>query len=63
MSEDNQDVIDTGAYYMALLITIITEVADGRSRNEDDDAVMALGMDWIEDFTNVKQMIDAANDD
>ena len=59
----DQDIIDNGALYIALLVTIITEVADGRPRNEQDDAVMELGLEWIEDFTNVKQMIDAANDD
>ena len=63
MTEDKQDIIDNGALYIALLVTIITEVADGRPRNEQDDAVMELGLEWIEEFTDVKQMIDAANDD
>ena len=53
MIELEQDEINEGAHLISLLIKSLIEVNDGRRLNEQDDDLMAAGVTWVEEFSNI----------
>jgi len=56
MTEEDQSVVDEGALLICLLVTMITELSD-RSRDEQDDEVIESAMNWVEECTDVVQIL------
>jgi len=56
MNEEDQSVVDEGALLICLLVTMITELSD-RSRDEQDDEVIESAMNWVEECTDVVQIL------
>jgi len=56
MNESDQSVVDEGALLICLLVTMISELSD-RSRDEQDDEVIESAMNWVEECTDVVQML------
>jgi len=56
MNESDQSVVDEGALLICLLVTMITELGD-RSRDEQDDEVIDAAMNWVEECTDVVQIL------
>ena len=56
MNESDQSVVDEGALLICLLVTMITELSD-RSRDEQDDEVIESAMNWVEECTDVVQIL------
>jgi len=53
----DQEEINEGALIISLLIKTVIEV-DDRSRNEQDDLLMAAAIDWIEEHSDAVEMIE-----
>ena len=47
-----QDVVNQGALYLTLLAKAVINIDGGRSRNEEDDLLIAEAMAWVESFSN-----------
>ena len=56
MNESDQSVVDEGALLICLLVAMITELGD-RSRDEQDDEVIESAMNWVEECTDVVQIL------
>jgi len=56
MNESDQSIVDEGALLICLLVTMITELSD-RSRDEQDDEVIDSAMNWVEECTDVVQIL------
>lgn len=56
MNESDQSIVDEGALLICLLVTMITELGD-RSRDEQDDEVIDSAMNWVEECTDVVQIL------
>jgi len=56
MNESDQSVVDEGALLICLLVTMISELSD-RSRDEQDDEVIESAMNWVEECTDVVQIL------
>jgi len=56
MNESDQSIVDEGALLICLLVTMITELSD-RSRDEQDDEVIESAMNWVEECTDVVQIL------
>ena len=56
MNESDQSIVDEGALLICLLVTMITELSD-RSRDVQDDEVIDSAMNWVEECTDVVQIL------
>ena len=56
MNESDQSIVDEGALLICLLVTMITELGD-RPRNEEDDEIIESAMNWVEECTDVVQIL------
>lgn len=45
-----QDVVNQGALYLTLLAKAVISIDGGRSRNEEDDLLIAEAMEWVEEY-------------
>ena len=44
-----QDVVNQGALYLTLLAKAVINIDGGRSRNEEDDLLIAEAMAWVDE--------------